>query len=251
VAVPAIEKASLVLDHLAGVREPVGFAELAAALAVPRSSLHDVCTSLVEVGLLERGADGRFALGLRLVELARNRMASNDLVSTFTRVCRTFGVQETTVLAVQSGTSVVYVAFIDGGRPLAVRYQIGMRLPAISTATGRSILATLPVEEAEQILTESLPADAEAERARLREELTATRLRGWSVDDEETAPGMLCFGAPVWDGSSPVASGAVAFSMVKTAALSPEACVEQVVGIAAAVSRELGAGAQLVGRRAG
>ncbi|WP_199434762.1 IclR family transcriptional regulator [Qaidamihabitans albus] len=238
--IPAIDKAAQVLGRLAETGEPMTFGQVAESVSLPRSSLHDVCTSLAEVGLLERGSDGTFRLGLRLVELARARLASSDLVSTFRRVCRTADIQETTVLAVLNGPEVVYVAFIDGGRPLAVRYQIGMRLPATTTATGKSILATLPEREVEPLLDSGSAPLADSDYRELVTELEATRLRGFSIDDEKTAAGMVCFGAPVFDGTSDIACGAVAFSMVKTTALSTTECTQQIREIADAVSRELG-----------
>lgn len=78
VAVPAVHRASLVLGALAACSEPVSFGQLAAKVQLPRSSLHDVCTALVQEGLVDRGSDGLFQVGFRIVELARIRLARTD-----------------------------------------------------------------------------------------------------------------------------------------------------------------------------
>jgi IclR family transcriptional regulator, blcABC operon repressor len=75
VSVPAVHRASLVLEALSTCTEPVTFGQLAAMVPLPRSSLHDVCTALVREGFVDRGSDGQFQVGSRLVELARIKLA--------------------------------------------------------------------------------------------------------------------------------------------------------------------------------
>lgn len=242
VTVPAIHRASRILDALARSGKPMAFGELAAVVDLPRSSLHNVCTSLLETGLLERDSSGRFRIGLRVVELARTQLAGTDLVNTFLAACRDRApdLNETIVLAVRNGSDVVYVAFVNTDQPLAVRYQIGLRLPAACTASGKAILATLPDEQVVAIVGERPVSRLDPERTGpvegLLADLRRTRERGYSVDDEDTARGMLCIGSPVFEGSDPLARGAIAVSMVKAAARASEA---EVASDARALSREI------------
>jgi DNA-binding IclR family transcriptional regulator len=245
--VPAVERAAAVLEALAGSREPLTFGELAARLQYARSSLHDVCSSLVDAGLVEKTRSGRYGIGLKVVELARRRLNSMEIVSVFQAVCRADGTSaETIVLSVPSGPDVIYVSFIDGHRPLAVKYEIGMRLPAAFTASGKAILATLPMER----VRDMLPAQLEnthgiGGRKSLRSllaELKLTRERGYSIDDEETATGMACIGAPIYMGHSDEAVGAVAISLVKSATDWFESANSDFIRrIAAEISIQLGA----------
>lgn len=221
--VPAVHRAAIVLDFLASCSDPVSFGQMAAAMDMPRSSLHNVCMALLDTGLIERGADGRFQIGLRVVELARARLSKTELVGTFLETCREVGgIGETLVLGVLSGVDVVYVAVINADRPLAVRYQIGMRLPAWSTATGKAILSTLGEANVKQLLT-TASSDSRAKVAgpdleTLLAELAVTQKRGYSIDDEETARGMVCIGVPIFEDNEDQARSAIAFSMVKASA---------------------------------
>jgi DNA-binding IclR family transcriptional regulator len=226
VSVPAVHRASLVLSALAACSEPVTFGQLAAMVPLPRSSLHDVCTALVEEGFVDRSSDGQFQVGFRIVELARIRLARTNLVSSFLDVCHgASALRETTVLSVLRGPDVVYVAFVNADHPLAVTYQIGMRLPAHLTASGKAILATLPAERVREVTGGVLAAGAEPEAgpgrdrlAGLLAELEVTRARGFSVDDEGTARGMVCIGAPIFAGNDRHACAAIGISMVKATA---------------------------------
>lgn len=208
--------------------------------------------ALVDTGFVERGADGRFQIGLRIVELARARLASTELVGTFLDTCREIGgIQETLVLGVLSGTEVVYVAVINADRPLAVRYQIGMRLPASSTATGKAILSTLGDPAVKQLFTSSRSESGAGATGpdldTLLADLEFTRERGYSIDDEETAKGMLCIGVPLFEDSERTARSAIAFSMVKASAkpFSTE-LTSNLTRLATTISRRLGAPSSVI-----
>jgi IclR family transcriptional regulator, blcABC operon repressor len=219
--VPAIYRAASVLNCLAETGDPLSFTQLADSIDMPRSSLHNVCMALVETGFIERGSDSRFRIGLRVVELARVRLAKTEMVGTFLEASREIGaIDETIVLAVLSGTEVVYVAVVNADRPLAVRYQIGMRLPAWYTATGKAILSTLSTPTVRELFGGTLQANGSRtpDIDSLLIDLQLTRERGYSIDDEETAKGMVCVGVPVFEGGEPHARGAIAFSMVKASA---------------------------------
>jgi IclR family transcriptional regulator, blcABC operon repressor len=246
VSVPAVHRAATVLDFLAASSDPVGFGQLAAAVNLPRSSLHNVCMALVDTGLIERGADGRFQIGLRVVELARARLARTELVGTFLETCRELGgIEETLVLGVLSGIDVVYVGVVNADRPLAVRYQIGMRLPAWSTATGKAILSTLSEQSVKHLLTsvasESVLKEPVPQLEDLLAELQLTRQRGFSIDDEETAKGMVCLGVPVFEDNEAESRSAIAFSMVKASAkpFSTD-LTSKLTRLATSISRRLG-----------
>src|SRR5258706_397692 len=71
--VPAVTRALTVLDRLAQQRGPMSLARLAADLALPKSSVHGVCSTLVSFGYLPRQNDGRFLIGPRGMELASAR----------------------------------------------------------------------------------------------------------------------------------------------------------------------------------
>ncbi|GHJ38696.1 IclR family transcriptional regulator [Streptomyces sp. TS71-3] len=201
----AIERAAQVLEALAASDEPLGFAALAGATGLPKSSLHNVCASLTATGLVDRLGDGRYRLGLRLVELSQKRLADSDLVSTFNEACAASAwlPDESIVLAVLDGVDTLYLGRRHGSKPIAVRYQkIGMRLPAALTATGKSLLSTLKDDE-----VRALFAAGEGLRSpygpvtktvdELVDELRAVRSHGYAVDDGDTVPGMICFGAPI------------------------------------------------------
>ena len=247
--VPAVVKASQVLDALAAAREPIALAELTRRLGLAKSSVLGLCNTLARAGLATRHADGRYSLGVRLVDLAHAYLAGVDLTREFGAVLDETGAfaRDGVVLAVLDGSDVVYVGCRQGAVPLAVSYRIGMRLPACCTATGKALLSTLPESRLEELYEDTMlprpTAYSHADFAGLIADLKRVRERGYAVDDQETREGMMCVGAPVFDSVSVSAVAAVAVSMVRW----PEdkekgqAAADEVRRFAGALSRRLGA----------
>jgi len=68
--VPALSRATRVLDALAAADRPCSLAQLSSALGAPKTSVLGVCQALTEERLIIRGMDGTYAPGPRLFELA-------------------------------------------------------------------------------------------------------------------------------------------------------------------------------------
>lgn len=245
--VPSVVRAVRILEAVGNAVRPPTLGELARTLGIPKSTAHDLCTTLVQERLLVRSPEGRFRLGVRVLELYRAYDAASDLSAAFAEVCDELlpRHEETLVLSVLDGREVVYVACRNGTQPIAVNYRIGLRLPAHCTATGKAILSALPEERVRQLFgSGALPRPTRHSVGSLEEllrELEATRRRGYSVDDEETVEGMCCVGAAV-RGRGDVRAG-VAFSTVK-ARVTParlEELARQVTSLAQRLSERLGA----------
>ncbi len=200
---PAVTRAAVILDLLAengGVA--AGPSELARRLGLPKSSIANICAALADAGLARRVGTG-FALGRRLAELGGAYLASVDQIQEFYDACHELevGSDETIQLAVLDGREVTYLARHDGRQPVRLTSQIGRRLPASVTATGKAALASLDADEVVRrfdgvelptLTRRSLP-NVEA----LLADLEVVRRRGYSMDDEETVEGVVCFGVAI------------------------------------------------------
>ena len=247
--VPAVERASRLLDALSASRQPLSLAELSRALSMPRSSVHGLLATLVTLGLARRNEDAEFSLGPKALQWADAYTAQSDVLRAFgARVDRSAELgTETVMLATLDGADVVYLACRQGSRPLAVNFRVGGRFPAACTSSGKAMLATLPDPDVSQRLgAGTLPRltryGVTGLQALLRQ-LDTARRQGWAVDDEETAEGMQCFGAPVFCAGESSAIAAVAVSLIK-AGLSTrrrDAMIEAIRQLAQHLSQRLGA----------
>jgi IclR family transcriptional regulator, blcABC operon repressor len=201
---PAVTRAGAILDLLAeNAREAAGPSELARRLGLPKSSIANICNALADIGLVRRIGTG-FALGRKLAELGGAYLASVDQVQEFYEASRLLptGSEETVQLAILDGLEMTYLARHDGRQPVRLTSQIGRRLPATVTATGKAALASLDEDELEHRLATivALPvltANSLGTLDALRADLATVRRRGYAIDDEETVEGVTCFGVMI------------------------------------------------------
>ena len=245
--VPAVSRALTLLDQLAKAREPMSLARLASELALPKSSVHGLCNTLMSYGYLRRQSDGAFLIGPGVMSLAEAFVSGTDVAQEFNALWADRGVspEETVLLSVLSGTDALYVAVRNSARPLGLAFNVGMRLPAYLSGSGKAMLAFRPPDEVRQLfagglqarLTRKGPRDVDA----LMKELAATRKRGYSIDDEAVREGVFSFGAPVFDASGQVVAGiAVCVNKVRLGADHGERHREVALGVARTLSRRLG-----------
>lgn len=217
--VPSVMRAARLLEAVARAAEPLSLTALRRQLSLPKSSTLSLCTSLASTGLLQRSDEGTYHLGPRVVDLAHAYLRRTDLPSEFADLWSASEPlsDESGVLAVLDGKDVIYIACRNGTRPHGLSFRVGLRLPASCTATGKSMLASLPGERVRQMFTNSplsgLTGKSHRSVEALLDDLAAVRERGYGIDDEETLEGTYCVGVPVRDGHH--APAAVAVSFVK------------------------------------
>ncbi len=208
--VPAVTRALTLLERLAELREPMTLARLSADLALPKSSVHGLCGTMLSMGYLRRRPDGAFLLGPRVMGLAEAFVAGTDVAQEFNALWATAPTpDETVILSLLDGTDVIYIAVRNGSRPLGLAFSVGMRLPAHLAATGQAMLAFLEPQRVREIMPARLPrmtGHGAATVDELERELAQARQRGYSIDDETVREGVFCYGVPVFDASGrPVA----------------------------------------------
>ncbi|MEO7335284.1 MAG: IclR family transcriptional regulator [Caldimonas sp.] len=246
--VPAVSRALTLLERLAGAREPMSLARLATDLALPKSSVHGLCSTLVSFGYLRRQADGAFLIGPRVMGLAEAFVSGTDVAQEFNALWAGSGAapDETVVLSVLSGGDALYVGVRNSARPLGLAFNVGMRLPAYLSGSGKAMLSQRSAEDVRRLyenglqarLTRKGPRDVEA----LLKDLALTRRRGYSVDDESVREGVCSFGAAVFDASGTAVAGvAVCINKALFGAARRERYRHLALAVAQTLSERLGA----------
>ena len=202
--VPAIGRAASVLRLVAaeGVT-PLGPSELARRLHWPKSSLANICISLTTSGLLRR-VDKGYLLGPAVGALGVAYRAGMDEVTAFHRACGEVLADHayTVQLAMLSdGIDVIYLACHYGTSPIRLTSAPGSKLPATSTATGKALLASLPLTEVEARLAAGplprLTPHTITTAPDYLADLELVQKRGYALDNEETLAGVVCIGRTV------------------------------------------------------
>ena len=210
-----------VLRELARHPGGVGLDELTRVIGSPKPTVHRALGALRRAGLADQDANSRYVLGDEFLRMAfAHHEARPDHVRVrpvLEALAHRFG--ETAHYAVLDGREVVYRAKVDPPTG-AVRLTstIGGRNPAHTTGVGKVLLARQLVSAVDvERWTGDSPLEPRTPRtlvmaADLHRELTATRERGYGVDDQENEKGVNCLALPVYLTSPTVPSGAVSIS---------------------------------------
>jgi DNA-binding IclR family transcriptional regulator len=219
--VPAATRTLRVLRFLAAQPEPVPLDRISRACGLPRSTAYHLITAMIEEGFVVHLADEhRFGLGVAAFEVGTgfSRQEPLQRISRRTLADLVDRTGQTAHLAVLHGRDVLYVVEERApGRPPLVT-DVGVRLPAALTASGRAILSALPSAHVRALYPDpSAFVDRHGTGPRtlsaLRSLLTATRRRGYAIEQGEVTPGFASVAMPVLDHNGhPVAGLAVTYA---------------------------------------
>ena len=218
------------LDVLAALAEldEIGLSELARRLGVSGPTLFRILATLTAEGYVEKSAEGRYRLTLKLWELGARRvgrLAVRDVARPeIERLVEELG--EAAHLGVLEGDGVVIVEKLDCRQPVRVETYVGQRAPAHCSAIGKAILAF----SREELLTPFLAGKLKryspttvATPAAFRRELARIRERGFATNREEWRPGVCAVAVPIRRGEEAVA----ALSLTMPTARFADAAVEK------------------------
>ena len=122
--------------------------------------------------------------------------------------------------------------------------DVGVRLPAVITASGRAILARLPPRQIRALFPDATALEPAPEGvtnvSELRRMLVDVRARGYAVEDGSVTPGLSSVAEAVLDPSGhPVAAVAVTFATADTGDVDVEVLVAAVQRTAQQIGRRL------------
>jgi len=188
----------LVIEH-----DGLTLAELNEMIDKPKSSLHSHLTTLRECRYLVREGDTykeSFRLAL-LGEQARRGTKIDEVAGVVVEDLAERVGEEVNFSVLEHGRLLLVQGASDRADSNDGDYRTEYYLH--NTAAGKAILTEMDRERVESIIDEwGMPRETEAtitDRDRLFEELSAVGEEGYSVVDEEFAPGLVAVGAPVHD----------------------------------------------------
>ncbi|MCC0020006.1 MAG: IclR family transcriptional regulator [Nitratireductor sp.] len=247
--VPAVERATRILDYVARNRNHPNLSELARELGLAKSTAHTLVQTLTELNLLIRRSDQTYQLGPHLMRWSNAFTRQSDVATEFASIWdkETEMPGATITLTVLEGAEVIYIAARNSAVSHSlVDFRAGMRLPAAFTATGKSFLSYMSDFEVKRLYAEGLPeprtVHSVQSMGQLLEELSEIRKRGYSIDNQQVADGIICFGASVLDSRHlPIAGVAVSLLIEDVTNKDREHIIENVKRIASRLSVRMGA----------
>jgi DNA-binding IclR family transcriptional regulator len=153
--VPGLERGLLLLCEFSRRNRTLTAPELARRLALPRSTIFRLLTTLETMGFVTRSGN-EYRLGMSVLRLGFEYLASLELTELgqplLARLCDRLNYPSN--LVVRDGRSIVYVAKVSPPSVFSSAVNVGTRLPAHATVLGRILLEDLSLAELRELYPE-------------------------------------------------------------------------------------------------
>jgi len=219
--VPAARQALAVLTYLASRPGPVGAATIARDLGLPRSTTYHLLAELQAADFVVHLPEDRaYGLGVAAFEVGSAYLRHDPLERLARPVLARLAEQTgaTAQLGILQGAETVYLLKEQPVHAATLVTDVGVRLPAHLTASGRAILAHQPAAHVRAVLPGAASFTTRTGRGpaslrELRSLLAAERRCGYAEEDGQVTEGLASVAAAVFDhGGRAVAAVALTFS---------------------------------------
>jgi IclR family transcriptional regulator, pca regulon regulatory protein len=183
--------------------------EIADRTGINRASIYRIIQTLEALGYVESCGGGMYAPTVRVLGLGQSAVESREpvhLVRPHLERLRN-DLTDATALSygVLDGVDVVYVLRLVRKEIIAINLHVGSRLPCYLSSIGKSILAAMPDEEREAVLTtlqvEPRTRFTAHDVSVVRQSVKKAREIGIAINDQELTVGLRSVAAPIMQGS--------------------------------------------------
>lgn len=212
--VPAATHTLAILRLLMTTDAPISAARIATQLRLPRSTTYQLLKVMVDAGFVMHLKPHRtYGLGAAAYSLAQAYSTQQPLVRASTRHAQALAKLaggSAHVSRLSSGMEVLYVLEERSAAAVSLITDVGVRLAAERTASGRVMLAALPDAELKARVD---AAGLGRQWQKIHTMVQQVRLRGWAEETEEVSVGQSSIAAAVLDHTGrPAAALAVTFT---------------------------------------
>ncbi len=240
--VKSMELLNLFIEH-----SRLSLNEMVELSGIPKTSIHRMVGSLEGMDLLQKGQDGKYALGLLFLQfgqLVAERLDIRQIALPAMTALRDRA-EEAVNLIIRDGKEAIYIEKLDTNHPVRLYTKIGRRSPLYAGACSRIILSFMEEKERERYLQEvelvAISHGTITDIERLRQELKLAREKGYTISYSELENDTVSIAAPIFDHTSRLAAGlSIAGPQVRFGEERLPELIHQLQKTAEEISRELG-----------
>lgn len=215
--VRAAERALDILLCFSAQTPALSMTQISQKMHLNKSTIHRLLATLEKKRFIRRDPEtGIYRLGIQLLQMANLSLDDMNIrhlsMPYMKKLVDEF--RETVDLAILDGEEVIFIDSVEGPQRVKLAALPGQHLPAYNTASGKAILAGLTESETNRIFnTFNHPTDPlyQEKFMAFKEDLKATRERGYAMDCEALEPGVNAVAAAILGvNRRPIASLAIA-----------------------------------------
>jgi IclR family transcriptional regulator, KDG regulon repressor len=215
-SVRAVERALDILLCFTREEPSRSLTQIAESIHMSKTTVHRLLATLESKRFITRDKNtGSYHLGFLFIEMASLVLQNDDLhrwaKPYLQRLSKEFG--ETVDLSILDGSYVIYLDVIESPQRVKLAAAVGQRLPAFFTASGKALLAFLPEEQVQKIISDNLAESSNHTPASVSDAIADLRItaeRGYAISEQEYEEEINAVAAPIFDKDKhPIASIAI------------------------------------------
>lgn len=203
-AVKQIENLLVLLEFFAERQEPATLADVVRHFGWPRSSAHNILSTLADAGYLyEPRARGGYYPSSRWQQLAAAFADGEPIAESLRNIIIDLGARtgETIWVSAPSGLYAVFLDVVESSAAVRYAAQLGNRVPIHVTASGQTLLSQMPERDCEVLLRKASFGNWGPNAARsideVRAQMEAGRRRGWFLSASNYSPDLGGVAVPI------------------------------------------------------
>lgn len=175
--------------------------ELANKVGLSRAAARRFLLTLDRLGYLHHN-NGQYSLGAKILDLGYSYLASLNYMERVTPIIEQVAreLNESCSITVLEDSEIVYIARASRSKLVSINLQIGARLPAYVTSTGRVFLADFSDEQLDDFFEEE-PCKKLTTYTKsvndIKKEIKRVRKQGYCLVNQELEIGMCSIAVPV------------------------------------------------------
>ncbi len=204
-----------ILNLISLSKEGLSLNEIIEKTTIPKTTAYEILLMLLDSEMIQpdKGTTKRYQIGLKAFVIGNRYIQNLDLI------------EEAKPIVAQACTDLemtIFIAMLDGNQIIYLYKQepeyvpiptanISNRDDAYCTSLGKAILSEISEAELNPLIKtmkfRQRTGRTIMDTKTLKEDLTLTKERGYSLDDREILDFIMCLGAPVFDHKGKVVAG--------------------------------------------
>lgn len=192
------------LDFVAAAGHPLRFSDIQTGTGLTKGTLHRLLKMLLDEDMLAYDETARgYSVGFRCMRLAHAAWRVSSLTGAAKEALDRLSQEthETLHLAALDGYQVLYLDKRQALRAVSMFSSAGKIGPAYCTGIGKAMLSALSADRLAKALEvqafKRYTATTLTSEETLLREIATIRGRGYSIDNEEHEPGIICIAKPI------------------------------------------------------
>ena len=203
---PAVDYALDIIEYFAINNRPIGISDISNALNINKNAVSRVLEAFIEKNWIYACEENqkKYNLTLRPFSLLSNNVRSNGIVRIATPLLENLNNElgDAVYLGVKNGKNVLYLLHFDSKKEVRINGRVGGEYPLNCSAPGKVLLSYSESDEMKTYFNDSISKMTEntiVDYSHFHSEAINIRQRGYAVDNEEFAKGIICIASPVFD----------------------------------------------------